>query len=147
VFALNGIAAAVPATLVRFFIQDRVQATGPAQGYFLGLYFLCGALSMPLWLRVVRRLGLVRTWFIGMALSVVTFLGCTAIGAGDVWLYALVCALSGAALGSDLALPSALLTGIVQRSGSTPLQGRTSAGGTWCRSSTCLWRPALPCPC
>lgn len=123
VFALNGIAAAVPATLVLFFIQDRVQATGPAQGYFLGLYFLCGALSMPLWLRVVQRLGLVRTWFIGMALSVVTFLGCAGVGAGDVWLYALVCALSGAALGSDLALPSALLTGIVQRSGSTPLQG------------------------
>lgn len=123
VFALNGIAAAVPAALVLFFIQDRVQATGPAQGYFLGLYFLCGALSMPLWLRVVQSLGLVRTWIIGMALSVVTFLGCTAIGAGDVWLYALVCALSGAALGSDLALPSALLTGIVQRSGSTHLQG------------------------
>lgn len=123
VFALNGIAAAVPATLVLFFIQDRVQATGPAQGYFLGLYFLCGALSMPLWLRAVRRLGLVRTWFAGMALSVVTFLGCAGVGAGDVWLYALVCALSGAALGSDLALPSALLTGIVQRSGSTPLQG------------------------
>lgn len=123
VFALNGIAAAVPATLVLFFIQDRVQATGPAQGLFLGLYFLCGALSMPLWLRVVKSLGLVRTWFIGMALSVVTFLGCAGVGAGDVWLYALVCALSGAALGSDLALPSALLTGIVQRSGSTPLQG------------------------
>lgn len=123
VFALNGIAAAVPATLVLFFIQDRVQATGPVQGYFLGLYFLCGALSMPLWLRVVQGLGLVRTWFAGMALSVVTFLGCAAVGAGDVWLYALVCALSGAALGSDLALPSALLTGIVQRSGSTPLQG------------------------
>jgi len=123
VFALNGIAAAVPATLVLFFIQDRVQATGPAQGYFLGLYFLCGALSMPLWLRVVRGLGLVRTWFIGMGLSVVTFLGCAAVGAGDVGLYALVCALSGAALGSDLALPSALLTGIVQRSGSISLQG------------------------
>lgn len=123
VFALNGIAAAVPATLVLFFIQDRLQVDGPTQGYFLGLYFLCGALSMPLWLRVVQGLGLVRTWFIGMALSVVTFLGCTAIGAGDVWLYALVCALSGAALGSDLALPSALLTGIVQRSSSTHLQG------------------------
>lgn len=123
VFALNGIAAAVPATLVLFFIQDRVQATGPAQGYFLGLYFLCGSLSMPLWLRVVPGLGLVRTWLAGMALSVVTFLGCAAIGAGDVWLYALVCALSGAALGSDLALPAALLTGVVQRSGSTSLQG------------------------
>lgn len=123
VFALNGIAAAVPATLVLFFIQDRVQATGPAQGFFLGLYFLCGALSMPVWLQVVQRLGLVRTWFAGMALSVVTFLGCAGVGAGDVWLYALVCALSGAALGADLALPSALLTGVVQRSGSAPLQG------------------------
>ena len=51
VFVLNGIASAVPATLVLFFVQDRLQAPPALEPVFLGTYFLCAALSMPLWLR------------------------------------------------------------------------------------------------
>ena len=116
VFALNGIATAVPATLVLFFIQDRLQSPPSAQGVFLGLYFICGALSMPLWLRAVARLGLARSWLLGMLLSVLAFAGAAAVGAGDGLLYGAVCVLSGLALGSDLALPAALLAGIAARS-------------------------------
>ena len=115
VFALNGIATAVPATLVLFFIQDRVQSLPSMQGVFLGLYFMCAALSMPLWLRVVARLGLARSWLLGMVLSVLAFAGAAAVGAGDAFLYGVVCVLSGLALGSDLAVPAALLAGITAR--------------------------------
>lgn len=115
VFALNGIATAVPATLVLFFIEDRVQAPATLQGLFLGVYFLCGALSMPLWLRAVKHLGLARCWLLGMCLSVLAFVGAANVGAGDVLAYGLVCALSGLALGSDLALPAALLAGVTAR--------------------------------
>jgi Na+/melibiose symporter-like transporter len=59
----------VPATLVLFFIRDRLQA--PAfEPLFLASYFAAGALSMPLWLRLVARFGLARTWLAGMALAV-----------------------------------------------------------------------------
>ncbi len=115
VFGLNGIATAVPATLVLFFIEDRLQVAATWQGLFLGLYFVCGALSMPLWLRAVTHMGLARCWLMGMCLSVAAFAGAALVGSGDVVLYAVVCALSGLALGSDLALPAAWLAGLSAR--------------------------------
>lgn len=117
VFALNGVATAVPATLVLFFIQDRVQADTAHQGVFLGVYFLCAAVSMPLWLRAVKRWALERTWLGGMVLSVAAFVGAALVGAGDLAAYAVVCALSGLALGSDLAIPAALLAQVLGRDG------------------------------
>ena len=115
VFALNGIASAVPATLVLFFIEDRLQLPVRWQGLFLGLYFLGAALSMPLWLRGVARLGLARAWLAGMGLSIAAFAGAATVGAGDVLRYGAVCAASGLALGSDLAIPAALLAQVAQR--------------------------------
>jgi GPH family glycoside/pentoside/hexuronide:cation symporter len=116
VYLINGVASAIPATLVLFFIRDRLQA--PAyEPLFLGAYFAAGALSMPLWVKLVARLGLARTWGLGMALSIVTFAWATALGAGDVAGFTAVCVASGLALGADLAVPSALLAGVVQRAG------------------------------
>lgn len=115
VFTLNGIASAVPATLVLFFIEDRLQVPVHWQGVFLGIYFLSAALSMPLWLRAVARLGLERAWLAGMGLSIAAFVGAATVGAGDVLLYGAVCAASGLALGSDLAIPAALLAQVAQR--------------------------------
>ncbi len=117
VFMLNGIASAVPATLVLFFIQDRLQAPRQMEPLFLGSYFLAAALSMPLWLAIVKRLGLVRTWLAGMLLAIAVFGWATQLGAGQVAAFTVVCALSGVALGTDLALPGALLAGVVQANG------------------------------
>jgi Na+/melibiose symporter-like transporter len=117
VFLLNGIASAVPATLVLFFVQDKLQAPEAMQAAFLGCYFVCGALSMPLWLLGVKRWGLVRCWLFGMAMSITVFLGATQLHAGDTGLFLVVCALSGVALGSDLALPGALLAGVILEAG------------------------------
>jgi len=113
VFIFNGIASAVPATLVLFFIQDLLQAPPALEPLFLGSYFLCAALAIPLWLAAVKRVGLARSWLAGMALSIAVFIWASQLGAGDVLLFALVCALSGAALGADLALPGAMLAGVV----------------------------------
>ena len=119
VYLLNGIASAIPATLVLFFVQDRLQANASMQSAALGVYFVCGALSMPLWLRLVSHWGLARSWRVGMLLSIAVFLGASLLGAGDALWFLLVCALSGAALGSDLALPGALLAGVIARAGDT----------------------------
>ncbi len=117
VFMLNGIASAVPATLVLFFVQDRLQAPLALQPAFLGSYFVCAALSIPLWLMAVKRIGLARCWLAGMVLSMVVFICALQLGTGDSTAFLVVCALSGVALGTDLALPSALLAGVVQRAG------------------------------
>jgi GPH family glycoside/pentoside/hexuronide:cation symporter len=117
VFVINGTASAVPATLVLFFVQDRLQASPSVEPAFLATYFLCAALSIPLWVRLVARIGLARTWLAGMALAVAVFIWAATLGAGDVVPFLIVCALSGVALGTDLTLPSAMLAGLVGQLG------------------------------
>ncbi|MBX3622590.1 MAG: MFS transporter [Rhizobacter sp.] len=116
VYLLNGIASAVPATLVLFFVRDRLQA-GEHEALFLASYFAAAALSIPLWVRAVARHGLARTWLAGMLLAVAVFAWAALLGAGDVGAFVAVCVLSGAALGADLSLPAALLAGVVQSAG------------------------------
>ena len=117
VFVLNGIASAIPATLVLFFVQDRLQVPKAMESLFLGTYFAAAALSIPFWLRVVQRHGLAHSWLFGMALAVAAFVGATWLGNGDTFAFAVVCALSGVALGTDLALPGAMLAGVIASSG------------------------------
>jgi GPH family glycoside/pentoside/hexuronide:cation symporter len=129
VFVLNGVASAIPATLVLFFIRDRLQA--PAlEPVFLGCYFGAAALSMPLWVRAVSRFGLVRAWLAGMALAVVAFVWAARLGSGDAAAFVAICLFSGAALGADLAAPGALLAGVIRRAGHA-LRHEGSYFGWW----------------
>ena len=107
-YLLNGVAAALPATLVIFFIDDvlQLQAHG---GLFLGLYFLSGALGLPLWVALAGRIGKLEAWLASMLLAVASFAGAFWLGSGDLVGFALVCIASGLALGADLALPPALV--------------------------------------
>lgn len=126
VFLLNGIASAIPATLVLFFLQDRLRAPQAMQPLFLGAYFLCAALAIPAWLAVVARIGLARTWLAGMLLAIAAFAGAALLQEGDATWFLLVCIFSGVALGTDLALPGALLAGEIAAAGQN---GR--AEGAW----------------
>ena len=114
IFLINGIANAVPATLVMFYVQD-VLHQAEALPVFLGAYFLTGAISVPLWLRAVKRLGPSRAWVLGMAGYVLCFGPVITLQAGDATAYTLICLASGLMLGADLTLPSTLLAGVVQR--------------------------------
>jgi glycoside/pentoside/hexuronide:cation symporter, GPH family len=116
IFMLNGVASALPATLVLFYIRDRLQ--WPAgEPLLLGLYFAAAAVSLPVWVRVVARLGLARAWLVGMGLAIAGFAGAAFLGAGDGPWFALVCMASGAALGADLCAPAALLAGVLHAPG------------------------------
>ncbi|RTL37375.1 MAG: MFS transporter [Burkholderiales bacterium] len=116
VYLLNGIAAAVPATLLLFFIDDRLQLPA-SQGLFLASYFAAAVASLPVWLRVIARVGQARAWGLGMGLAIATFAWAALLGTGDRGGFLAVCIASGAALGADLAIPGALLAGVIQRAG------------------------------
>jgi GPH family glycoside/pentoside/hexuronide:cation symporter len=116
VFVANGIAAAVPATLFLFFASDRL-ALPQYAGLFLVLYFIAGALSMPLWVALARRHGERRAWLISMALAIATFVWAYTLISGASTAYAFICILSGFALGADLALPPALLAAVIGHAG------------------------------
>ena len=113
VFILNGMASAIPATLVLFFIRDRLQA--PLwEPVFLGSYFASAALSMPWWVRQVGRRGLLSCWRVGMLMSVAAFAWTLGLQAGDHWAFLGICVASGAALGADLVVPAAALARVIQ---------------------------------
>jgi Na+/melibiose symporter-like transporter len=65
-----------------------------------------------------------------MALAVAAFAWAAALGEGDRGGFLAVCVASGAALGADLAIPAALLAGVIQRAG---LAGRSEGAffGWW----------------
>ncbi len=113
VFVANGIAAALPATLVLFFINDALALPGLAGG-FLAVYFIAGAAGLPLWVLAARRYGKPSAWLTSMLIAVAAFLGALALGPGDAVGFFVVCIASGLALGADLVLPPALLADLIQ---------------------------------
>ncbi|MDY7577008.1 MFS transporter [Herbaspirillum sp. RTI4] len=116
VLIVNGVAAAIPATLFLFFADDKLQL-GKYAGAFLVLYFIAAAASMPLWVALARCWGEARAWVAGMLLSALVFVWAFALGAGALYGFGAICLLSGIALGADLALPPALLAGVISRAG------------------------------
>ena len=111
VFVLSGIAGAIPGTLILFFVEDIIRRPDLA-GVFLALYFVFGALGMPVWIAASRRIGKRRTWIGGMFLAVLAFVWAYFLGAGDVVPFAVVCALSGIAYGAELAIPPSMLADV-----------------------------------
>jgi len=116
VFVANGIASALPATLFLFFVADVLGLEG-ASGGLLALYFVAGAASLPLWVRLAARHGRVAAWLAAMALAIVAFAGAGLLGPGQLWPFALICLASGLALGADLALPAAIAADLGERQG------------------------------
>ena len=107
-YLFNGTSVAVPATLVLFVMDDAIGLQASA-GLYLGLYFLSGMAALPGWVALSDRIGKVRAWFAGALLASGALLMTAWVGQGDAMRWAIVCLLSGAALGADLALPPAML--------------------------------------
>lgn len=123
VFVANGIASALPATLILFFVQDRLQAPASMEPWFLASYFLAAAAAMAPVARWVARWGLQRLWLASMALSVAVFAWAAQLGSGDSLPFIAICVLSGCCLAADLTVPGAMLAGLITRQ---PKPGRDS---------------------
>jgi glycoside/pentoside/hexuronide:cation symporter, GPH family len=132
VFALNGIATAIPATLVLFFITDVVGANDKAP-MFLASYFLAGAIGMPIWAWLAKKIGLKNTWLVGMLFAVLAFAGALGVQKGEINFFLGICVVTGLALGADLAMPPALLaTHIASQNGTTTDQSKEATYfGLW----------------
>jgi len=113
-YLFNAIAVAIPATLVLFYIDDVVQMPEKA-GWFLGLYFLSGMLTLPVWVALSDRIGKARAWLAGTCLAVLALFFSGWVGAGEGMFYGLICLVAGAALGADVALPPAMLADAIPK--------------------------------
>ncbi len=106
---LNATPVAVTSTLFLFFVESRLAAPG-WEGPLLILFFLAAAGSAPVWARLARRFGAKRVLLAGMGVAVLAFAAVPFLGPGDVALFAGVCLLTGAGLGADLTLLSAIFS-------------------------------------
>ncbi|MEE4277037.1 MAG: MFS transporter [Halieaceae bacterium] len=106
-FLLNGLGNAIPATLFLLYVTHVLERPGIA-GLMLFLYFVCSAVSVPVWVTVSRRLGKHRTWSIAVIGSCLFFTVAPFLGPGDTLLYGAVVVGTGLMIGADLALPSAI---------------------------------------
>ncbi|WP_035693571.1 MFS transporter [Azospirillum halopraeferens] len=112
-WTLNGLATGVPAVLFPFFVGHALGAGPGWEGAFLLLYFACAVAAVPLWLRLARAMEKHRAWCAAMTGACAAFATVPLLGPGDVLPFALVCVVTGAALGADLALPPAMQADVV----------------------------------
>ncbi len=68
-------------------------------------------------------IGKVRAWAIAMLAAIAAFVWAAFLGPGDVFAFAIICALSGLALGADLALPPSILADVIDRRGAMASAG------------------------
>lgn len=112
IYAISMLASSIPGVLVIFFVRDLLDAEN-LTGLFLILYFVSGAIGMPLWHQISKRKDKLTAWFISMILAIATFIWAFFLGEGDIIAYGLVCFFSGLALGAELALPPAILSDLI----------------------------------
>lgn len=108
VYFLNSFASAIPAILVLFFINDYLLAA-KFSGFFLFSYFISAAILMPFWHKMSCLFGKEFTWMNSMILAASTFIWAFLLKPGSTSEYAIICMLSGLALGADLSIPAAII--------------------------------------
>ena len=115
VYLFSMVASSIPAVLVIFFVRDLLGVEAYS-GLFLLLYFLSGAIFIPMWKRISQSQGKFRSWFLSMLFASGSFVWVFFLGTGDFWQFAVICVVSGAAFGADLIFPPAILADQVHES-------------------------------
>jgi len=110
---LNALAGGTAATLFVIYARDVLGLTEAATGLLLLLYFSAGLLALPLWVRRARQVGQAGAWRDAMLLAALGFAPAAFLGNGDVIAFGLVCLVTGATLGADIAMPAALQARLV----------------------------------
>lgn len=108
VFLCSTTAAALPATLVLFYIKDVLHAEAYF-GIFLALYFLSALLGIPVWYKISAAYTKRIAWISAMAFTIAGFVWATFLGSDDLIAYGIICVLTGFCLGADLIMPTSML--------------------------------------
>ncbi|ABC21530.1 MFS transporter [Rhodospirillum rubrum] len=110
---LNGMATGLPAALFPLIVDHLLRGSEAARNGLILVYFLSGVVFIPLWLGLARRIGKHRAWCVAMIVAIAAFVWVPLLGPGDVLAFGVICALTGMALGADLALPPAIQADVI----------------------------------
>ena len=104
----NGLANGIPAVLFPLYITSVLGLGEAARATYILAYFIFAILSLPIWWILSRHLSRMRLWQSGMLIAILSFLPASMLGTGDGSIFLVICCITGAMLGADLALPQAL---------------------------------------
>ena len=104
---VNATPLAVSSTLFLFYVESKLGAPG-WEGALLVLFFLAAAISSPVWSALARRYHPKPILIAAMCLAVASFGYTLTLSPGDVIPFAVICVLSGATIGADLTLLTAM---------------------------------------
>lgn len=132
---LNSLANGLPAVLFPIVVSDWLRLADDAVYLLLLAYFGAAVVCAPLWSRLAASIGKVGAWRMAIACSALVFSQTLWLEAGQMGGFVLICLLSGATLGADLALPAAL-------QGDLLAQERERAGRHRTATAFALWTMA-----
>tara|TARA_Y100001001_G_scaffold156595_1_gene173643 strand:- start:260 stop:1558 length:1299 start_codon:yes stop_codon:yes gene_type:complete len=110
-YLLNGVANAIPATLFLYYVEYIIGKPDMG-GPLLFVYFLCGALAIPLWMWLAKHISKHHLWAYIMMAVCVPFAAVPFID-GSLPLFVVIVVLTGFGLGADLTLPAAMQSDVV----------------------------------
>ena len=117
-FGLNTIGNAFAASLVLLYI-DHILNLKVYSGLFLGVLFLCGALSVPFWTKLARKFSKKHVWFYSIIFASVTFATVPLINEASFVPYMFVCIFAGICFGCDAIIPPVLLAEYLEQQNAT----------------------------
>lgn len=93
-------------------MAERLGAAGH-EPVFLLIYFACAVVSVPFWLRLAGRFSKHRVWATAMLVASLAFISAVLLPPGALVLYAIICVVTGFALGADLMLPPSIQADVI----------------------------------
>ncbi|MBB4285261.1 MFS transporter [Roseospira goensis] len=112
-WVLNGLAGGLPAALFPLYLEHGLGVDEATRDRLILIYFVAAVVAIPGWLALSRLWSKHRAWAAAMALACVSFVWVPLLGPGDVAPFLVICILTGAALGADLALPPAMQADVI----------------------------------
>jgi Na+/melibiose symporter-like transporter len=132
VFVVNGSALGVAVTVILFYVEHVLVETKLHALFILLTYFITGAVSVPMWLLLSKRLTKATAWFVGMICSIVGSALAILLGAGDLYWFLAISLLTGLGLGADYGLPPSILADVINSPEGGDTKGKTGTYfGLW----------------
>ncbi len=136
VFVVNGAALGVAVTVMLFYVEHVLKGSNKNAGMILLTYFFAGAVSVPMWLLLSRRLGKAAAWFVGMILTAIAMTAALLVGPGDFNWFLAISVVTGIGLGADYGLPPSILADVINAQEGGDTKGKTGTYfGLWALST------------
>ncbi len=131
-FIVNGSALGVAVTVMLFYVEHVLEGTKLEAGIILLVYFIAGAISVPMWLLLSRHMSKTAAWFIGILLTAFAMSCAMFVGPGDFKWFVALSVVTGIGLGADYGLPPSILADVINAQEGGDSKGKTgSYFGLW----------------